>query len=432
MHTTLSVEESTPRIKKNMNLSLVLTNCQIVSSTGVSAGTIAVSGERIHAILPPSEVPPAETVVDGEGNYVFPGLIDTHVHFRTPGAEYKEDWKTGSRAAAAGGVTTVVDMPNTNPPTTTAVRLEEKRTLVHKESIVDYGFFLGVDPKDPSLPSPLPPSIAGVKVYLDVTTGGMVISDPDALASIFSAPARFALHAEGQSCALALSLLSRTSNPTHVCHVSKKEEVELIQTYKRQGMRLSAETTPHHLFLTRTDADTLKGYGIMKPPLAEPRDQRALWDAIRNGAIDSIATDHAPHTRSEKESPAPPYGVPGLETTLPLLITAALKGDLEFKHIALLAAERPAHIFGIRNKGSIAPGNDADFVIVDMRQRRRVRGERLHTKCGWSPFEGWELYGWPLATFVRGRMVYKHGDICAPEGWGKEISYKPSTQTHQE
>lgn len=399
----------------------LLKNCLIVSPTGTKAFNILIEEKKIKKILDPEETTKADNVIDIEGKHVLPGIIDTHVHFRTPGAEYKEDWETGSFAAAAGGVTTVIDMPNTNPPTTTPEQLEKKRETASKQSLVNFGFFYGIETE--SEKNNTPKNIAGVKVYLNVTTGGYKITNKEALKKIFSKKARFALHAEGNSFQKALKILAETDNPVHLCHASRAEEIELARVYKKQGMKLSIEVSPHHLFLKDTDEERLKGFGVMKPPLESKDDQDSLWKGIADGTVDTIATDHAPHTKEEKISSKPPYGVPGLETSLPLMLNAVNEKKITLEKVVTLMSKNPAQIFSIQNKGEIALGYSADLTIVDINLTKKIRNENLYTKCAWSPFHGWKLTGWPIMTFVNGILIFKDGKIINKHNMGTEIIF---------
>lgn len=403
--------------------SLLLTNGIIVSPYETRAQNILIEHGTIKAMLGPNDTTKTEHVVDISGLHVFPGLIDTHVHFRTPGAEHKEDWESGSRAAAAGGITTVIDMPNTTPPTTTAERLAEKRVIAGTKSVVNFGFFLGVDQMNPDIPAH-PGNIAGIKLYLDTTTGNYKIEDEKFLKKIFSTKDHFALHAESETFERIMKMLEPTGNPVHLCHANTAHHLQTARHYKQRGYPLTVEVCPHHLFLNTRDLTRLKGYGMVKPPLPTPKDQQELWAGIEDGTINTIATDHAPHTNEEKESNNPPFGVPGLETSLALMLNAVNQKRLALTKVVELMCENPAKTFGIRNKGMIKEGYDADLTVVDMRLEREVANKNLFTKCGWSPFAGIRLKGWPVKTFVNGMLIYENENVVnIKKKRGKEVRF---------
>ena len=353
---------------------------------------------------------PADNIIKAKGKIILPGLIDCHVHMREPGMIAKENFYTGSEAAVAGGVTTVLDMPNTKPPTFTVQDMIKKRTLAEK-SVVNYGFYMG------TLGNNLDEiakarNLAGVKVYMDKTTGKLMVTSDKKLLKIFNSHQLVAVHAEGATLNKAMAIMKKTNNRLYVCHVSTAKELSIISKYKRKFKgRLFCEVTPHHLFLTNKDVRRLKGYGMMRPALGSPVDQKALWRAVKSGLIDTVATDHAPHTLKEKKKSNPPMGVPGLETMLPLLLDAINKRKFTFKQLVKMTSENPAKIFNIKNKGMIKEGYDADLVIVDMKKIAEVKNKKLFTKCKWSPFNRMKLKGWPIYTFVNGILIFENGKI---------------------
>lgn len=347
-----------------------------------------------------------DEVIDVKGGVILPGIIDCHVHMREPGLTHKEDFFTGSKAAACGGVTTFLDMPNNKPPTTTIGLLNEKRKLAEK-SIVNYGFHFGSTPNNLQEIKEVN-DIASVKVYMDATTGNLLIDKDEILRTIFKSVKRITVHAESASVGKAFDIFKSLDNKKkklYFCHISKEEELKIIKKNKKANIFI--EVTPHHLFLT--EEDDKDGFTKMKPSLKTKQDQDALWKAINKGVIDTIATDHAPHTIEEKNSANPPFGVPGLETILPLLLNAVNEGKLTLQKVVELTSEKPAKIFGLKNKGYIKEGYDADFVVVDMGKEKEVRNEELKTKCGWSPFNGWKLKGWPIMTIINGNLIYNNG-----------------------
>lgn len=407
---------------------------------------VRIEGERIDAVA--AELPPREDelVVDAAGLRVFPGAIDVHVHFREPGFSHKETWATGSRAAAAGGVTTVVDQPNTDPPTVTGEAFDEKNGLA-AQSIVDYGINGGVtgtwDP-DELFDRPL---FALGEVFLADSTGEMGIGtelfaeaveqaaredvpvtvhaedatlfDDAALAAAGDGIGRAAdadawsayrrAGAEIAAVERALSVADEYDAQVHVAHTSTPEGIDLAAE-----AGATCEITPHHAFLSRANLDELGTYGRMNPPLRAVERRDAVFDRIADGTVDVIATDHAPHTRVEKEATIheAPSGVPGVETMLPLLLAQAREGRLSYERVRDLTAANPAEIFDLPAKGNIEVGRDADLVLFDPDRSREIRGEDLHSKCGWTPFER-RTGVFPVVTFVRGQVAYADPDSKA-------------------
>ncbi len=374
--------------------------------------------------------------IDAKGLVALPGLIDSHVHFREPGYSHKETWLTGSRAAVAGGVTTVLEMPNTSPATLTPLDIKDKRSLC-KKSIVDFGLHIGASLARPLelLNEELLSEGAAVKFYFDPNNGdpwipafgegrarviGMLraVAMQDMLAVV---------HAKGNSVSASLELARWAHCPTVVAHTpGRKELAHIIEARAIRRLPVHCEVSPTHLFLTQKDEQKLGQVSLVDPPLGTHHDQKVLWHAIKQKHVDIIATDHAPHTLEEKKVDyKPALGVPGLETMLPLLLDARHRKMLALQDIQRLCCENPALIYKIADKGFLAPGYDADIVLVDLKAERKVQNKKLFTKCGWSPFHGKKLRGWSVMTFVRGLPVFDNGKIVAPSkgGTGKEIQY---------
>jgi len=399
-------------------MSILLKNCRILVSDKVYSKNILIKKDKIAKIT--SKEPKADNLIDVKNNFVLPGLIDVHVHFREPGLTHKEDFLTGGMAAAKGGITTILDMPNTIPPTTTLDALDEKRVLA-KKSVVNYGFNFGAtlnnlaDIKKAK-------NIAAVKLYMDMTTGSMKVDDYDAIADIFKTSKLTIIHAEDINVKMAVDIFmkNKIKNKLHIAHVSSEKELMYAKNnpIKKQ---ITAEVTPHHLFMNQNDLQHLGALAEMKPRLKTEADQKALWDGIKNGLVDVIATDHAPHLKEEKEQANYPFGVPGVETMLPLLLDAFNKNLIDLKTIIKLCCGNPAKIFKIKNKGLLKEGYDADLVIVDLDKRQAVRNEDLLTKCKWSPWDGKILKGWPVTTIVNGNVVYDNGQINDIKA--KEVQY---------
>jgi len=389
-------------------MSLLLKNCRIVVKDKVYSKNILIKKDKISKIT--NKEPKADQIIDVKNNLVLPGLIDAHVHMREPGLTHKEDFLTGSMAAAKGGVTTILDMPNTIPPTTTISALEEKRKLAAK-SIVNYGFNFGAtlnnlaDIKKAK-------NIAAVKIYMDETTGDLKVGDYDTIAGIFKTSRLTIIHAEDMNVKTAVDIFikNKIKNKLHIAHVSSEKEL-VYAKHNPIKNQISVEATPHHLFMTEKDIQSLGAFAEMKPGLKTENDQKALWNGIESGIVDIIATDHAPHMKEEKEMANYPFGVPGLETMLPLLLDAFNSKKITLQKIMQLCCENPAKIFKIKNKGLLKEGYDADLVIADLEKRQAVRSEDLLTKCKWSPFEGKILKGWPVMTIVNGNVVYDDSGI---------------------
>lgn len=377
---------------------MLLKNCKIYQEGKEQDTDIFIEDGKIAEIGPDLEH--VGEVLDLEGKIVLPGIIDPHVHLRDPGLTHKEDFYSGSCAAAAGGVTTFLDMPNTVPPTTTVTLLEEKRRLAQK-SIINYGFHFGAA-KDNIEEIKKARNIASVKVFMNLSTGKMMIDDDAVLMDIFKNSRMVTVHAEGDKVDKAISITKDAGNKLYLCHISQRSELDTIREEKDD--RIFAEATPHHLFLNEHDDED--SFTRMIPGLKSVLDNEALMQSCRDGLIDSIGTDHAPHTVGEKMGENPPAGIPGLETLLPMLLDAVNHGELTIQDVQRLCCENPAKIFSIKNKGFIRQGYDADLVVIDMDFIKEVTEDDLYTKCAWSPFEGRVLKGWPILTIVNGNIVF--------------------------
>ena len=339
----------------------------------------------------------------------IPGLIDIHVHLREPGATHKEDFHTGSRAAIAGGFTFIIDMPNNPEPTITKEKLEEKVKLSEEKAICDIGFHFGTNGKniDEFKYAIESENVFGLKVYCNHTTGEMLIEDPKLLDNIFSAwnsTKPILVHAEGEQLAMAISFADKYKRNLHVCHISQKSEVELVRKAKKNGQLVTAGATPHHLYLTKDAINKMKGYAMVKPPLGENDDREALWEGLTDGTIDIIESDHAPHTREEKEKEIPAFGMPGLETTLGLMYKAVKDGKTTNEDIIKLLYTNPRKIF------NIPPQNDT-YIELDPELPYVVGENGYESKCNWSPFEGMTLYGKPQNVVLHGKKILENGVI---------------------
>ncbi|HOT91953.1 MAG TPA: amidohydrolase family protein [Anaerolineae bacterium] len=336
----------------------------------------------------------------------LPGLADVHVHLRVPGGEHKEDFFTGTAAALAGGFTTVLAMPNTTPPLTTEKTFRSVQQQAQAVALCDVHFYAGASPEHlDELPS-LAQEAIGLKIYADQTYGPLRVEGLPTLLRCFQKWPRgkpIAMHAEGRTMAVGLGLAAAFGQHVHFCHVSRADEITLIAAAKARGLPVTCEVTPHHLFLTESDAARLGPFGDMRPRLATQADVEALW-AHLDTTIDCIATDHAPHTRAEKLGPDAPPGVPGLETALPLMLTAVAEGRLTLERLVALMAHNPRRIFAL-------PEQPETWIEVALDAAYTLSDEGLHTKCGWSPFSGMTIRGKVERVQLRGALVFQDGVI---------------------
>lgn len=346
----------------------------------------------------------------------LPGLIDPHVHMREPGATHKEDWHSGTTAALAGGVTIVLTMPNTQPPVTDAQSLNLALEAARQKAVCDYAQYLGATPENASIAAELAPQAAGLKMYLDHTYGPLRLADmTDWMAHLAHWPHEMplAVHAEGRTLAAVILLATFYERPLHLCHVSRREEILIIRAAKERGLKVTCEVAPHHLFLSEDDVPALgQGRSEVRPVLASLRDRQALWDNL--DVIDCFATDHAPHTPAEKDGNNPPPGFPGLETALPLLLTAVAEGRLTLEDIIQRCYINPQRIFRL-------PAQPETWVEVDPESTWEIRGDHLFTRAGWTPFEGWRVRGRVVRVVLRGTEVYRDGKVLASPGFGRNI-----------
>lgn len=344
----------------------------------------------------------------------LPGLIDPHVHLRDPGQTHKEDFYSGTSAALAGGFTTVLDMPNNAEPITTLERLKAKIASAERQIVSDIGFHFGTLADNFDEFKKVIDMVTGLKVYMNVTTGNFKI-DADKLIEIYKAwpgSKPILLHAEDDVSDIVFQTLATVPKQTHICHVSSEAELTFVMRAKDKGLPITCGVTPHHLFLTDKDAERLGSYGHMKPYLKPQKDVDFLWSHI--DAVDMIETDHAPHTKAEKDSDTPPFGVPGLETSLPLLLTAVAEGKLTQVQLIERLHDNAAKLFNIATDPTTS-------VEVDMAEYV-IKNEDLKTKSGWSPFAGKTVVGKVKRVTLHGTVVYENGEILAPAGSGTIIN----------
>jgi dihydroorotase len=410
---------------------------------------VRTDGDQIDAVGE-SLAPAGDPVVDADGARLFPGMVDVHVHFRQPGDPHKETWATGSRAAAAGGVTTVVDQPNTAPPTVTGAAFDRTAAFA-ADSLVDYGINGGVTPDWDAASLFDRPLFALGEVFLADSTGEMGIDEALFAAACERAAGRgttVTVHAEdadlfdpsarerenadawsayrpaeAEAAAVerALAVGAEAGADLHIAHASTPEGIDAAA-----AAGATCEVTPHHLFLSRDDLAELGTLGRMNPPLRSEERRAAVFERVADGTVDVVATDHAPHTRAEKDASIwdAPSGVPGVETALPLLLAAARRGDLSYERVRDLTAATPAKRFGLASKGRIEAGRDADLVFVGP-ATSEIRGDRRHSKCGWTPFEGHEGV-FPEWTMVRGEVVYARDGTDLPDAVAPDAVFGPA------
>jgi dihydroorotase len=424
---------------------LLLRGGTVVNHDGRGERDIGVQGGRIAAVGDLAGAAAAE-VIDAKGLHILPGVIDTQVHFREPGLEHKEDLETGSRAAVVGGVTAVFEMPNTKPLTVSAETLADKVVRARHRMFCDFAFYVGGTRENiddiPALER-LEAS-AGIKVFMGSSTGDLLVDDEPSLDRIVARIARrAAFHAEDEARLKERASLRRPGEPAshpvwrdeeaaliatqrlirfaekhrkrvHVLHVSTAEEMVFLAEHKDWA---SVEATPHHLTLVAPDCyERLGARAQMNPPVRDARHRAALWAALASGVVDVLGSDHAPHTREEKAHPYPEShsGMTGVQTLVPVMLDHVNAGRLTLERFVDLTSHGPQRLFGIRGKGRIAVGWDADLTVVDLKRRETITDAWIESRCAWTPYDGVTVQGWPVGTFVRGRRVMWEGEIWGP------------------
>ena len=415
---------------------LILKGGTVVNQDGVGARDIGVREGRVAAIGELSRASAADTV-DCRGLHLLPGVIDSHVHFREPGLTHKEDLETGSLGAVLGGVTAVFDMPNTDPTTTNAEALADKVRRAHHRMHCDFAFYVGATRENTKDLAELErlPGAAGVKVFMGSSTGSLLIEDDDGVRAVLKAiNRRAAFHSEDEyrlrermnlrvegdprshrvwrdaQAALIctqrlIKLAHETGKRVHVLHITSKEEIDFLAAHKDVA---TAEATPAHLTLTAPDCyERIGTLAQLNPPIRDAAHQQGLWRGIAQGVIDSIGSDHSPHTREEKSHryPKTHSGMPGVQTLVPLMLDHLNAGRLSLERFVDLTSAGPARIFGIAGKGRIAVGYDADFTVVDLKKQQQIDSRWIASRVGWTPYDGMKTTGWPVGTFVRGKKV---------------------------
>jgi dihydroorotase len=424
---------------------LIIRGGTLVNHDGIGAGDVAVRGGRIAAIgsLATAE---AGEVIDATGLHVLPGIIDSQVHFREPGLDWKDDLKHGADAAVLGGVCTVFEMPNTEPPTTTVAMLQDKIARATGRMSCDFAFYAGGTHDNVADLVEMERHIgcAGVKVFMGASTGSLLVADDEGVTRILQAirrraafhsedefrlaerralarPGDWSSHPEVRDVEAAVSSTRRllriaraAGKRIHVLHISTAEEMDILEHNKDIA---SVEVLPNHLTLAAPDCyERLKGKAQQNPPIREARHRDALWAALRAGIVDVIGSDHAPHTEEEKARPYPasPSGTPGVQTMVPVMLDHVAQGRLSLERLVDLLCHGPQRVFGLADKGRMAVGWHGDFTLVDLKARRTITDSWIASKSPWTPFDGMEVQGWPVATIVRGQPVMRDGAITTP------------------
>ena len=423
---------------------LVLSRGTVVNHDGVAKRDVGVRDGRVAAIGDLSAASAGERI-DCAGLHVLPGVIDSQVHFREPGPVHKEDLETGSRAAVLGGVTAVFEMPNTDPTTTTESALADKVRRAHGRMHCDFAFWVGGTHDNVANLTELErlPGAAGIKVFMGSSTGRLLVADDEGVLAVLKAiRRRAAFHSEDETrlnerkplrvpgdpsshpvwrdettaliCTERLIRLAREARAqVHVLHVSTREEMELLASARDVA---SCEATPHHLTLSADDYARLGTKLQMNPPVRGPEHRDGIWRGLQQGVVDVLGSDHAPHTLEEKAKPYPdsPSGMTGVQTLVPIMLDHVAAGRLTLQRFVDLTSAGPARIFRILGKGRIAAGYDADFTVVDLKRAETIRDSWIASRCGWTPYDGKTVTGWPVGTIVRGKRVMWEGEVTAP------------------
>ena len=434
----------------------VLTNARAYLKREIVDCSIAIEAGKILKIGKETHMPKSDEKADLHGLLVLPGVIDSHVHLRDEDKAYKETFLTGTAAAAAGGVTTVLDMPNNSPLTDNVEALRNRMQLAKRRILVNVGFYSAFPAETEENARIVAEGAVGFKLFMAEQIGGLDIDDNEALKDAFKQTTELkvpvAVHAEDhvllkkatdkqrfanrhdlaaflkahdenaelEAIQRLLALAKQVDNMRlHICHLSTAKGLIAVAEAKKKGTQVTCEVTPHHLFLTKTDLDRIGAAALTMPPLRSKENVEALWKGITEGTVDTIGSDHAPHTFEEKEARSiweVKVGVPGLETTLPLVLTAVHKRRLSIDRAVQLLSEKPAEIFSLADRGRIEEGKNADLAVVDFNVKFKIDVPKFHSKAKFSPFDGWEVQGKPVKTYVNGMLVMDEGEIVAKPG----------------
>jgi len=443
-----------------LQVDLAIHNGKIYTPKGFVDAGIAIERGRIFKIAKKTNLPKASSKINLNGYIVLPGLIDSHVHLRDQNRAYREDFFTGTAAAAAGGFSLVIDMPNNKPVTMNVQSLRERMKLAEKRVLVNVAFYSAFPETMKEIRGIVKEGAIAFKLFLLEKVGGLNIDDDTAVLQAFKevrkANVPVAVHAEdketfeirmkrirdenrndidayleahssnveAKAVQRIIELAKKSKAHVHFCHISSAKSLSLIKKAKDAEANITCEVTPHHLLLTSKDLKHYKNLAISIPPVRTEGDMKALWNALNQGLVDTIGSDHAPHAIEEKE-PGSVWkvkpGIAGLETTLPLMLTQVNRGRLTIAELVQLTSKRPAEIFHLNDRGTLSKGCHADLVVVDIKREHKIDSSRFHSKAKFSPFDGWKVEGKPVKTFVKGLLVMDEGEIVAKPGTGQII-----------
>jgi dihydroorotase len=442
---------------------LVLYNAKIYARGRIVEAGLAIDDGRILKIAKETNLPSASTKTNLKGHITLPGIIDPHVHLRNQQLAYKEDFFSGTAAAAAGGVTLTIDMPNNKPVTMDSISLKERMRLAERRAVVNVAFYSAFPQKLEEVPSIVKEGAMAFKLYMSEKIGGLDVDDDKLLLQAFNRVAKMgvpvAVHAEdrkiletrrremektgrkdveayvkarppeaeARAIRRIVQLAKKCGVHVHFCHVSSAVGLNAFLTAKKDGLPVTCEVTPHHLLLSLEHLKRYRTLALTNPPLRTRKDVIALWSALKQGLIDALASDHAPHTLEEKKVESiwdVKPGIAGLETTLPLLLTEVSGGRLTIADLVRLTSEKPAEIFNLRNRGCLEEGNWADIVVVDIKRKYKIDASNFYSKAKYSPFDGWSVKGKPIKTFVNGQLVMDEGEIVAKPGTSQIVRWK--------
>ena len=438
----------------------VLTNAKAYLDGEIVDCSLAVENGRIFKIGKETQMPKADEKINLKSLLVLPGLIDVHVHLRDEGKAYKEDFYSGTAAAAAGGMTTVLDMPNNAPVTMSAETLKNRMRIAERKVLVNVGFYSEFPKKLDEIKDIVSQGAMAFKLFMACQIGGLNIDDDEALQDAFKRVGDLgvpvAVHAEDKALLMAnqaemeqaqrydaaafpeahservedkaverlLNISAKLIVRLHFCHVTTEKGLNAVVEAKKSGRTVTCEVTPNHLLLSSADVERYGQLVIMMPPLRSESNVEALWKGITNGWIDIIGSDHAPHALKEKSASSVwdvKVGVPSLETTLPLLLTNVRKNRLSLERVVQLLSEKPAEIFNLKDRGRLEQGRKADLVVIDFNRKFKIDASKFHSKAKYSPYDGWEVQGRPVKTFVNGRLIMDEQEIVAQAGSGEII-----------
>ncbi|MEM3880441.1 MAG: dihydroorotase family protein [Candidatus Bathyarchaeia archaeon] len=438
----------------------VLVNAKTYLNEEIVDCSIAIEDGKIFKIGKESQMPKADEKINLRNLLVLPGLIDAHVHLRDEGKAYKEDFYTGTAAAAAGGITTVLDMPNNAPVTMSTEALKNRMQIAEKKVLVNVGFYSEFPVNLDEVKAIVTHGAVAFKLFMACQIGGLNIDDDKALQEAFSKVGELdvpiAVHAEDKALLRAneeklkhanrhdavaflkahseqvelkavnrlLNIAAQVNTRLHFCHMTTKEGLSAVIDAKKAGRNVTCEVTPQHLLLSSSDFERYGLMLIMVPPLRGRSQIEALWQGIIDGWVDILGSDHAPHTLEEKSASSVwdvKVGLPGLETTLPLMLTMVKKNRISLAHVIRLLSEKPAEIFNLKDRGRLDQGKKADLTVVDFKQKFKIDASNFHSKAKYSPFDGWEVQGKPVKTFVNGLLVMDEQEIVAKPGSGEII-----------